>query len=412
MEFFSVNVGGVTLVGGLEWRTLTGLDSASKEIGENASDIGAARYVGVQNATDTTCGFLPDDRRGEIPNKAVSVAALLAGMPSVAPDCVLFLQREEKALLVALRDGLPAPGYDCFGPVSEMLEAAHRFIQMCNGAVSTYGNGTELECRDLTLDQMVAESSHLKIGRLRAVPKPWVKPMLALVGTIVACVAVLQAYTYYQGQKRLAAERLAYVDVDAAYAKSTADAFKTLIGAKQALADIRHLLANVQTANGGWLLAEIICQKDGCTYMWKNDDGTNRSFVPPASALNLTYSAKGDVISYQEAFVQPLRVGVDASALPTSSQVLRDVLGNLQAFKNFSVEPVFEPAAVDFALPPGLPRAPSRTYKEGTYSIGGPGYAMDAVSALPNSASFDNLHINIDAELQLTFTIAGKYYVQ
>lgn len=412
MEFFSAKVRGLPLVGGLEWRTLTGLDAPTKEIGEYAGDIGAARYVSVQNATDNTCGFLPDERKGETAGKVYAIAAVLAGMPGVSPDCVLFLQEGDNALLVALKDGLPAPGFDSFGPVLETLDLARKFIQMCSGNVTAYGTSADLGCTHLTLDQLVSRSTSLKVARLRPVPRPWIKAAIAVTVAAVALLVASQAYSYYQAQKKLVADRLAYVDVDAVYAKSSGDMFKTLIGAKAAYKDVVHMLAETPTSNGGWALAELACQKDGCTYLWKNENGTNRTFVPPKTALSLKYSPKGDVISYQGAFPRPLRLGVDTSKMPTNDEILRDVLGDLQAYKDFSIEPNFEPAAVDFALPPGLPRPPAHLFKEGAYSITGPGFAMEALTALPDTASFETLFLSLDSEQKLTFKIVGKYYVK
>lgn len=412
MDFFSASVSGVSLVGGLEWRTLTGLSAAAKEIAECASDIGARHYVQVQNTLETTCGFLPEERRVELPKKACSLAAILAGLPGVSPDCVFVVQEDNEAVIVALRDGAPAPGFDGYGPTDEIIETARKFIQMSANGVTVYGNCKELDPVSLTLAELVAKSTTIKAARIRRIPRPWVRYSGVLAVVLLICGGAKFYYNYDISQKKLAAARLAYVNIEEAYAKNVGVRFNEATPIKASFAKIKEMLASTPVAVGGWGLSEIACQKDGCSYLWKNEFGTNRSFVSPPLALNLTYSNKGDSISYQIAFAQPLPLGVDIAKVPTLQQILRDVTGDLQEFRDFSVAQTFEAPSTDFGVPPELPRPPKNPYKEGAYELTGPWYAVGAVEKLPDAATFETLLIAIDAEQHLTFKIVGKYYVK
>jgi hypothetical protein len=411
MDFFAATVSGVPLVSGLEWRTLTGLVAPTKEIVETARDIGAKLYVETRNTIDVTCGFLPDERRADLPKKALSLAALLAAMPNIAADCVLVVQENEVAVLAALRDGMPAPGFDGYGPLDEMVEAAQRFIQLSPNGATVYGNCAELNPVSLTLEEIVTKSNGLKLARIRPVPRPWIKHTLMLTMLGLVSGGAYFAYDHYATQKRLEAERLAYVDVEGVYANSVKELFKAATPVKQAVLQIEAMLANTPMYSGGWALAEIACQRDGCSYVWRNEFGTNRTFVPPEGALKLTYSNKGDAISYQKAHPKPLVTGVDISKPLNLDQVLRDVIGDLQEFQQFEVTQNFDAPAIDFGVPPELPSPPAKPFKEGAFTLGGPIYALEAAQKLPDMATLETLRITI-ADQQLTFNISGKYYVK
>lgn len=412
MEFFAVNVAGISLISCLEWRTLTGLTTPVKEIVEHASDIGASLYVETRNETDITCGFLPNERRVDLPKRAHSLAAVFAGVPDLSPDCVLVVQDKDVALMAALRNGMPAPGFDGYGPIAEIEELAKKFIQLAPGNVTVYGNCEQLSPVALTLDDVVKKSKTLKTSRLQAVPRPWVKVACLIATLLLLGGGAKYGYDYKQEQKRKAAERLAYVNVDEEYARSIRELFKAGLPVRQSVLQIRDVLASTPVTIGGWNLAEVVCQKDGCSYVWKNEFGTNRTFVPPAGALNLKYSNKGDQILYQIGFKTPLSTGIPYEKSLTNDQILRDVTGDLQEFRDFNVTQSFEPPAGDYGLPPGLPSTPTKTYKEGAFTLSGPWYALDAAQKLPEAAALETLKINFGAEEGIGFTITGKYYVQ
>ena len=412
MEFFASMVRGMAVVSGLEWRTLTGLGSAAKEIRENATDIGASYFVRTQSATGTTVGFLPDERRPDLPKKARSLAALLAGVPGVSPDCVLVVQDQDVALMVGLREGMPAPGFDGYGPVDEVLRAAQEFIRVSPTAVKVYGNCETLQPDPLSLEEVVAKSTAAKSARIRAMPRPWVAVAIVAGVLIAAGVVGKYAHEFQAAQKKLDDIRKAYVNIDAVYDASVKERFRAMTPAIPAVAQLTQMLGAAPVSSGGWALSEIVCQKDGCSYVWKSVFGTNNTFTPPAGALNVTYANKGDVIVYQKAHPKPLLAGLDASRSPTQEQVLRDISGNLQEFKEFSVDQELTTATTTFGEPPGLPRHPTHPYKEGTFSLKGPWYALDAVQQLPETAALETLRITIDEAHNISFHLTGKYYVK
>lgn len=412
MEFFTTTVAGTALVGGLEWRTLTGLASVVKEVGETARDIGSTMYVETHNSAETTCGFLPDERRVELPKKAHSLGALLAGMPDIAPDCVLVIVEDDDAVIVALRDGMPAPGFDGFGTVDSVIEAAQRFIQLSPNGALVYGNYASLQPIALSLEDIVAQSSALKSSRLRAVPRPWIKVVAGAVCIILAVGGGKFLYDAHALKTKLAAERSAYVNVDAEYVKNLSLLFRAAVASKTSMTAILSFLNDTEMQIGGWNLSEIACQKDGCTFVWKNATGTNRTFVPPAKAMNLLYANKGDAITYQLAYTKPLVVGIDATKLPTAEQILRDVSGDLQEYKDMGIEQVFDSPVPNYGVPAGLPSAPANTLKEGAYSVKGPLFAVDALAKLPDATTLDSVRFAFDADGTITFNILGKYYVK
>lgn len=412
MEFFASVVAGMPVVSGLEWRTLTGLSSSSKEIRENAADIGASYFVRAQSATGVTVGFLPDERRADLPKKARSLAALLAGVPGISSDCVLVIQDQDVALMVALREGMPAPGFDGYGAADEVLQAAREFIRVSPNPVAVYGNCEALQTTALSLDDIVSRSTAAKSARIRAMPRPWLA-VVVIVGVLAAAGVVGKyAVEFQAAQKKLDEIRNAYVNIDEVYASSVKELFKTMTPAIPAVAQIAQMLEAVPVASGGWALSEVVCQKDGCSYVWKSVFGTNKTFTPPADALNVTFSNKGDVIVYQKAYRTPLLAGLDASSSPTPAQILRDISGDLQEFREVSVEQELLPPTTVFGVPPGLPHAPAHPYKEGAFTLKGPWYAVDAVQKLPDTAVLDTLRISIDEAHNISFNLTGKYYVK
>jgi hypothetical protein len=411
MELYTLDVSGVALVSGLDWQKLTGIASQEREVRAIATEISAAAYVAYQNENGTSCGFLERVRKAELPKKAHSLPVAFAGVPGVAPDSLFIYQDGELAIIAALSEGIPAPGYDGYGSAGEIISHAEDFIKISPNTVKVYGNCDAFPGTPLTLEDIVSKSTTLKKAGLRPVPNP-----VALLGALAGIVAVgAIGFGWVQHQesekKRLAQMRAAVVDVDAQYASAIKQLVTQAVPAKPAYKLLKEALANTQVLNGGWGLADILCQPDGCVYTWKVATGTNATFVPPQNATELTYSAKGDAIAYKIAYTQPMPNGLpDVANAPSEQDVFKNVVGKFQNYKDLAVDTAFD-ASAPMGMT-GLAGTPKHVFKSGQFVITGPWYAMDTLQNLPDISSFDSLEVSIGADQSIVFKATGKYYAK
>ena len=411
MELYTLEVSGVALVSGLDWQKLLGLASQEREVRAIATEISAALYVAFQKESGTSCGFLERDKKAEVPKKAHSLPVAFAGVPGVAPDSLFIYQDGDLALFAALSEGTPAPGYDGYGSADEIIAHAQDFIRISPNPVEVYGNCDRLPGNPLSLEDIVAKSTTLKKALLRPVPNP-----TALLGALVGIIAVGAiggGLVYHKGQekKRLARLRASMVDVDTQYATNIKSLVAQAFPAKTAYKQLKDALAHTPVLNGGWGLADILCQADGCVYTWKVGTGTNATFVPPQNASQLTYSAKGDTIAYKVVYTQPMQGGLpEAANAPVEQDVYKNVVGKFQDFRDLGVDTAFE-AAQPLGMT-GLAGTPKHVYKSGQFAVTGPWYAMDALQNLPDMSSFDSLEVSINADQSIVFKATGKYYAK
>lgn len=411
MEFFSMKVDGLTVASGLEWQALMGIGSAEKEKRSLAEELGSTRFVEMSGATDTLVGFLSPEGAALLPKKAYSLAALLAGVPNISRYCVFIMQDGDAAVMAALRDGLPAPGFDGYDTTENVIATARQFISMAPQAVTVYGNCELLTPAPLTVEDIVKTSKARAKAQIKGLPNNVLKYGI-LAGLILALgFSANFAYDYHKKQEQLEAEKLAYVNVDAKYLESVSTLLKAAPPAKTTFSMLRDALEHSEVDNNGWALASITCNKSGCTYTWRNDGGTNRSFVAPEGASAPVFTDKGESLSYQLLYSQPLPTGLISATAPALETIRRDVLGQFQEVADLGVSSAFEKIDV-FGLPPGLPSAPTKTFKEGAFTVTGPWLAVDALQFLPDVTAFETLEVNISTEQQISFKATGKYYVK
>jgi len=411
MELFSIEIDKTLLISGLEWQALSGPLSLVKEKQHIASELNATLHAEFSNGVETLVGFLPDELAVGLPKKLHSLPGLLAGVPNIASYCVLIVEEGDVALLAALQNGQPAPGFDGYGPIEEIIETARNFINMAPAGVTVYGNCRLLNASPLTLETIVASSTTKKQALLKKMPNSSARYVMAAGVLFILALGANFAYNQYQKAERIKKEKLSYVNVDAVYQSNVAEVLKTAIPAKAAYSLLNKILGKLVVDNHGWAFATVLCQQGGCTYTWKNENGLNSSFVPPADASPLSFSDKGDVLVYQVPYKQAFQVGIDPRQATTLDAIRRDITGEFQKYYNLDVSSQFYKTDV-FGVPPGLPGNPSKTYQAGTFTIKGPWYANDVLNNLPDAASFDALELTLGTDQQLQFTATGKYYVK
>jgi hypothetical protein len=243
------------------------------------------------------------------------------------------------------------------------------------------------------------------------VPNP--TALLGALAGILAVGAIAVGWVHHQEseKKRLAQMRASVVDVDAQYANTITQLITQAIPAKPAFKLLKEALANTVVLNGGWGLADILCQTDGCVYTWKVGTGTNATFGPPQNATELTYSAKGDAIAYKVPYSQPMPAGLpNVANAPSELDVFKNVVGKLQNYKDLAVDAAFDPSTPMGMT--GLAGTPKHVYKSGQFVITGPWYAMETLQNLPDISSFDSLEVSISADQSIVFKATGKYYAK
>lgn len=406
-----MEVGGLTLVSGLEWQALMGIRSPASEKREIARELNATRHVEMSNGHETIVGFLPGEMAAGLPKKLYSLSALLAGVPNISPYCVLVLEEGDVAILAALQDGLPAPGFDGYGSTEEVIATARDFINMAPEGVTVYGNCRLLDATPLTLEAIVQQTKTTKQGLLKNLPNPYMKAAVLLGLIALFSGTAYYAYNYQKKQEQAAAQLRSVVNVDAKYLENVFALLQASNPAKPTLTMLKAAIDQVDISNNGWSLTNILCNKTACTYNWKNDGGTNSSFNPPANVTGLSFSDKGDTLTYQVPYAQSLPMGVVSGQALSLETIRRNVVGKFQEYADLKVSSSFEKADI-FGIPPGLPGTPAKTVKEGIFSVEGPWFAFEVLENLPDATAFESLDINISADQQLSFKAMGKYYVK
>lgn len=412
MEFFSMEIDELTLVSGLEWQALMGGSSAAREKNSLGKELGSTRLVEMSNAHETLVGFLPAVASGaDLPKKIYSLAAMLAGVPNISPYCVLVIEDGDVAILAALQDGLPSPGFDGYGPTENIIAAAREFINMAPQGVTVYGNCKLMDATPLALERIVQTTKTKSQALVRSLPKPAYKfGMLALLAIIFAATANY-AYDYKKKQELAELAKLSYVNVDAKYLENVSALLKAAPPAKAVFAMLKDALGHTETTNNGWALSTILCDKAGCIYNWANDGGTNRSFVPPEKATQVVFADKGDALAYRIAYAQPLPSGLIPAQAQELDFIKKETVGQFQELVDMKVSSAFEKVDT-FGVPSGLPGSPTKTYKEGAFTVIGPWYAMEVLENLPDVTAFESLELSVGTDQQLSFKATGKYYVK
>jgi hypothetical protein len=413
MDFHATTVEGVALVCGLEWRALAGAAAADKELREYAKDIESKLYVEAKNAGSAVmCGFLPNDKKADLPRKPHSLPVVLSGVPDIAPDCVLVIEEGEYAIIAALLNGVPAPGFDGHGERDEIIAEAQAFIRLAPQGATVYGNCTALQARPLDLIEIVKTSTALKKARLHGLSaSPLVRITFLAIVLLAVAGAAKYGFYYKDSLKKIAAARLANADPNVTYKNSVTRLFQAAIPAKPAMAALTEMLGPIVVSEGGWDMVGIVCQKEGCTFTWKNGSGTNKTFVVPKEVKNIKYSQKGDVISYELQFIKPFLTGLNIEKPLSIEQIWRDVIGDFQQYAALGVDRSFGNPVI-YGVPSGMHGTPTNPYKEGAYSVSGPWHALGALEKLPEASTFDTVVIEISTEKTINFKLSGKYYVQ
>ena len=457
MDFHVATVEGFALVSGLEWRALHGTGSADKEIRAYAAEVEAKLYVQagglkagkapkapkkpkapkapkaakkvkgkavkvaevvpevvepISLENTVMCGFMPEIKAADAPKKVYSLPVVLSGYPDISPDCVFILEEGDKATVAALVDGLPAAGFDGQGEVYMMRKAVEDFILMSPKTIAVYGTSETLNATPLTLTELVEKSKTLKTALLHKIA---IRPIFKAIGVGLLFLALAAggkaAFDYKDNLEKMAKARMANANPDVAYENNVTPLFAAAIPVRPAMTALKAMLKPLSVAEGGWNMSSINCNKEGCSFVWLNATGTNKSFVVPGEVKNLKYSPNGEQVGYDLPYLKPLPVGIAISNALSAEQVLRDVVGDFQEYGQMGVVRNFGPAEL-YGMPSGLMGTPAKPYKEGAYSVSGPWYLLDVISKLPQASTFESVEIAIDAEHHITFKISGKYYVQ
>ncbi|MBC8737285.1 type 4b pilus protein PilO2 [Paraburkholderia sp. UCT31] len=410
MDFHVFEAEGLSLVSGLDWVALPGLQKASVERLSQGKDLGAARYVEFASEDETVVGFLPAIRLPDVPGKVYSLTALFAGVDGIAKNAVYVFERGDSATLCAIKDGLPMVGFDGHGPVGDIVSAAQLFISMVGGAVTVYGNSAAFpDSVALGMDRLLADAKSVKRAQLKTIADNQLRLGALVVFLIAGAIAANWGYSLHKKHKA-EQEALArqVVDIEKLYTDSVTTQLHQSLPLNATVKTIKAWLAEVAVDNNGWTLTQVDCTRDGCTFTWTSVDGTNATFQPP-EGVAIVYSPTGDKITYSLPPKSPLTPGIATKDVVSKASFLREHLGALQAYKSLDIAyTVTDP--VPYAIPPGATGTPARLISEGSIEVSGPWWATDALAALPQATAFDSLTMQL-SDTTITFKVKAKYYV-
>lgn len=410
MEPKVLTVGKVALAVGLEWVDASATSNLRKEVRRLAVEKGVRRgLVFGGDEGERLVGFPSADPGAPLPRSALSLAVLLAGYPGIAPDALFVCATgDDTAVVVGLRNGMPAHGFEGHGTVEEVRALAKRFTSMVPSGITVYGTGAALEAVPLTIEQLLENSTTRSQSKIGAVGGSEVALLLLLL--LVAGGA--GGYFWYAASQEAQRQQLA---VHAAAQEDPNKLYMAQVEPELASRERLHptrerlmaVLDQTPLLNGGWVLEQAVCSGGACVFRWTRDFGTNASFELPAGAVDVQRTPDGANLTYVVPYESSR--GFTLQELGSMDDLLLKSMSKFQELGTLGVSfSVTAPTIIGTPTVP--PEALEVVVKEGSYILEGPWWAASSTAHLPASGGIDQVElIGGDAP---QFKILGRYHVK
>jgi len=401
--------GSRNLAFGLEWRGLSGFEGEDKEIALLAKEVNATRQV-VVHGKSVICGF----HSGQMQRGMQAYSAAVLFQESVKAVDALLLQKVDGApyVLIAIRDGVPAPGMDLVGSKAALVEKARDYIQNAGErGIIVYGDSDDIFPDTQSFD---IEAVSLPETSKSLLVKP--KKSMGIISLSAIAVAIVVAYMVYDNYEagQEAKHRPKQVDPAVAYGQSLENALSQVGLPARITASVYHrAVGGVPAVHEGWILKKIDCAKN-CVVTLGRDGGTNRSFllggVDPSKV-----EFSGDGMSIMQTLYLKFPPGrIDKKRFPMD----RDFLLNTgSAFQQMSMAGITSNLGTisPFGVTPGgsMPKGFKAVYR-GTWTLSGPyGLMDDAFKRLDGNMTLEGLTITQSGGdiLGVRFKAEGYFYV-
>lgn len=420
---------------GLDWLSLSGLESRSAEVKQLGRGIDAAwQHVwtvkGGHDREDRTCVALLT--KEESRKRPVAAAPLVHAAISEATYIVLISLTgdldEPRFWLLALEEGLPVTRMDLVGSATEIMGPLKDYLNSLeeHDHLPVYSDQPQLleslhyslNVRQFSIGILAHSIKKRDVakGTFRRHTSLPIIPILVCVGLVVGgC-----AYWVLQLQAEETARRDAAINRQKAIeqrkqelANAVSVALNSTIPARIAVSAYLNTAKDLKRSMAGWKLGEVECARDSCTLTWKA-----QAFATWAGYLKAKPEQWPAPIFDNdiEKVVQPLPVPLptysprEANALPKRDQV-RQGLGNLaQVSKNLGLALSVPASWQRVAGNPSL-NSPEEQWvpMAGDFDASGSAVLLeDLAQRLPDTC--DVASVTFKLEAPLTFELKGKAY--
>lgn len=420
MATHTFKVNGQQIIFGLDWMSLSGEAKESKEAAALARENAAAYQVRYAGERAVVYGFLPIDSVPEKVRKPVfvSAAALLATIPDMASSAIFIEVGAQQAKLVILENGVPSPGGDFFGPVSEAEEIIHRVQQDAGENFAFYGNYTEVYSHSIpmSLEELVADGDVAAATLVKAKLGIDTRLLGMMAFTVLLLVAYF-AYGYHKEQKaaQLLAEQRAKpkLDPERQYKEAILKALPNVgVPASKAVKAFMGSWGSQEILVGGWALTNVECVPQGCQYQWGIVGGDNKSLRDALGNLPYQFNVDGTGVKYSVPNNKTDLGPPNFDQLPKMAD-FQLVTGSLmQNLRLIGVTVSMEQITLFGADPSINVKALKSPIYFGKLTISGKlGLLEEIFSRLPDNTTVRRMTIKFENG-EPTFLIEGNYYVK
>lgn len=415
-----------SLVFGLEWRSLTGLDvndqsiKKNKEIRQYAKALKAQRCIEVGIDPSSVAGFMP----GKPPKKAklYSAAAFVAANVK-EQNALLFyaFATPNKYALIGIRDKKPLAGFDLVGTQAEVIDAGKRFIQRAGQAgVQVYFDGEfgeHFQIREFHPNSQwhPFENYAVEEALLKPPPSEAKKIVVLFAGLTFVGAAYVGGSEYLEHQRML--DQASRKQDPMMLYRQSLDALlvsefqnPAAVDASRYQVAVGNLPTKLQPETS-WRLQSLVCTSGTCFVTWERINGTNQGLSLQRNAKALVFS---DDLKTSSEQIEVKQIEADKPE-PESFPAFQDfklLTGSvLQTFLRVGINVSLSAPALAGVWPNGNPPPGVSVVKRGTWSISGPVQFHDALMDLPANMSLSNYTVAFN-DMKATFTAEGYYYVR
>lgn len=422
------------VIAGLDWLSLSGLESKRAEIVQLGRSVDAVwEYVwtvkgdaGREEQTRVALLSKRDSRKKPV------AAASLVHAAIAEDDCVVLIglvdeQDEPRYWLLAIEQGLPVIRMDLVGSAGEVINALKDYLNRLEGHADlpVYSDQVQLldglhytlNVRQFSLGILAHSINKRDVNKAtfrRHTSLP-VIPILVCVGLVLGGFAYMLMQQLAEEAARrdaalLRAKAIEQRKEDLANAVSTA--LNSTVPASVAVRAYLEVAGKVKRSMEGWKLGTVECARDTCTLTWKAQAfGTWAGYLKakPADWPPPIFDNDIEKVIQQLPVQLPIYPHREAGSLPARDEV-RLQLGNLaQVSKNLGLALSVPPSWVRVAGNPAL-NSPEEQWVPLAGDFAGSGAAVlleDLARRLPATCDVASVTFKLETT---TFELKGKAY--
>lgn len=410
MSIHRVSVKGRQVVFGLDWVPLSGEVTESQEVSRCVRELNADYQIRCAHGTTTLYGFLvesdlPERTRLGWRTPNLCAAMLLATFPGIAPNAIWLEVNEQTAKMVVVKDGLPLPSGDFFGPLPEARARILQIQYQSAASFAFYGNDREIYPASVPLSlQALAEQGDIAKATLKRASKALSKSWLAM-GALAFFMLASHLFNYLNASNKSAVQKSKNTVIR--YAKAPVTELTTAgISAQKMMAFVQSSWP-IETLQGGWSLSKVVCTVSACVYHWRLQGGNNLSLQQALPGQHIEFELNGQAAIYHLSHdsIKPEKLKI--ASLPGVADFKGETGSFLQDVALLGVQARFSDLT---PLKENTGTGPS--VQTGEVVIEGAAALLeDVLQKLPTAITFESLLLTING-IAPRFRLQGTCYVK